>query len=328
MTKRKYNIAKGKDCMSGFQKSIINFTVLVFLITILCPVGATAQIKNRDIDKQEEELISQIESYYNQGKKSLAEGNFLAAIVKFNHVIKLEKDLYIVYTPYAEQYIRQAKEKIEEKEEQRDIDLIASKTQENTGILEYTIGEGDELYISVWQEENLKAEAIVRPDGKISFPLAGDIPAAGLTFSQLNEEVTQRIKKYIKYPEVSVTLRRLGGKKVIVLGEVVSPGVRSVTGKRTVLEAIALAGGFTPHAVPSSVILIRGGFQNPKGKRINLSRAIDKSDMTQNVTLEPEDIVYVPKKFIANVNYALTQIIGPLSHGAAAVRDIRYLEED
>jgi len=149
-----------------------------------------------------------------------------------------------------------------------------------------------------------------------------------LTFSQLNEEITQRLKKYIKYPEVSVTLRRLGGKKVIVLGEVGSPGVCSVTGKRTVLEAIALTGGFTPHAVASSVILIRGGFQNPKGRRLNLSRAIDKSDMTQNVALEPEDIIYVPKKFIANVNYALTQIIGPLSHGAAAVSDIRYLEED
>jgi len=121
-------------------------------------MGAIAEIKNRD--KQEEELISQIESYYNQGKKSLAEGDFLSAIVKFNHVIKMEKDLCIVYTPYAEQYIRQAKERIEEKEG-ADLESTEKKVkeeqkeagQENSGMLEYTIGEGDELYVSVWQEE-------------------------------------------------------------------------------------------------------------------------------------------------------------------------------
>ena len=82
------------------------------------------------------------------------------------------------------------------------------------------------------------------------------------------------------------------------------------------MEAIGRAGGFTAHAVPSSVILIRGGLESPEGKRLNLSRTINKTDMSQNVALQPEDVVYVPKKFIANVNYAVTQILGPVSQGA------------
>lgn len=338
MIRSEYNIAQGKYCMSHFQKFIVKTAILIFLINMVYPMRVKAEIKDSNVNKQEEELISQIESYYSQGKKSIAEENFLAAIVKFNHVINLEKGLCIVYTPYAAQYILQAKGKIREQEgaslkyeekkiEKPHIDAVAPAGEKKSKISEYVIGEEDELFISVWQEEDLKSEVIVRPDGKISFPLVGDIPVAGLTFTQLNEEITQRLKNYIKYPVVSIVLRKLGGKKIIVLGEVTNPGVHSVTGEKTLLEAIALAGGFTQHAVSSSVILIRGGFQNPKGRKFNLTRAIDKADATQNVTLQQEDIIYVPKKFIANVNYVLSQIVEPLSHGVAAVRDVRYLGE-
>lgn len=193
-------------------------------------------------------------------------------------------------------------------------------------VWDYTIEEGDVLYISVWQEDDLKEEVIVRPDGRISFPLAGDVPALGLTFAQLKEELTKRLKEYIKYPVVSISLRKLGGKKVIILGEVGHPGVYSVAGKRTVLEAVARAKGFTPHAVTSSVILIRGGLQNPVGMRLDLSRAIKKTDMSQNVSLQSEDIVYVPKRFIANVNYFVDQILGPIARGIWTWHAIETLE--
>jgi polysaccharide export outer membrane protein len=188
---------------------------------------------------------------------------------------------------------------------------------------EYLIGNEDVLLISVWMNKDLDQEVIVRPDGMISFPLTGDILVEGLTLSQLKKEITDKLKEYIKYPEVSISVKKLGGQKIIVLGEVSSEGVYQGTGKMTVLEAIASAGGFTSNAVVSSVILIRGGFSSPKGIRLNLNRALLKADMSQNMYLEPQDIIYVPKKFIANVNYFVNQIIGPISQGAYSTEKLR-----
>ena len=133
----------------------------------------------------------------------------------------------------------------------------------------------------------------------------------------------ERLKEYIRYPEVSVSIRKLGGKKVIVLGQVGKPGVYSVTGARTILEAIGLAGGFTDHAVSSSVILIRGGFSNPEAQRINLAKAIKRADISKNISLESEDIVFVPKKFVANLNYFMSQVLGPVSKGIYTARELR-----
>ena len=214
-------------------------------------------------------------------------------------------------------YIPQAQEKIGEKAQ-----TTASKAEENSKIFEYRIGEADVLYIAVWREEDLSQEVIVRPDGKISFLLAGDVPAAGLTFPQLKEELIQRLKSYIRYPVVSVSLKKLGGRKVIVLGAVNHPGVYSVTGKNTILEAISLAGGFTPDAVASSTIHIEGGLQSPKGRKLNLTRAINGADMSQNVVLEAEDIIYIPRTFIADVSRVLTQILGPISQGVYSSRTL------
>jgi len=155
----------------------------------------------------------------------------------------------------------------------------------------------------------------VRPDGKVSFPLIGDVQAVGSTISQLDREITERLKEYVKSPEVSISIKKLGGKKVILLGEVGKAGVYSVTGAHTLLEAIGLAGGFSKDAVPSSVVLIRGGFVHPKPRRLNLSRAL-AGDLSQNIALQSEDIIFVPKKFIADLNYFLSQIIEPLAQGA------------
>ncbi len=172
------------------------------------------------------------------------------------------------------------------------------------------------MFITVWQEE-LNEEVLVRPDGMISFPLVGDVQAAGLTIPELNAEITQKLQDYIRYPQVSVLLRKFGvlSSRVIVLGQVGFPGI-FVSGPRpTVLEAISLAGGFNDNAVISSVIVIKGGQDNPQAIRLNLNRAILKADMSQNIVLGPQDIVYVPKNFIANINYFISQIITPLTSG-------------
>ncbi|MFA5100265.1 MAG: polysaccharide biosynthesis/export family protein [Candidatus Omnitrophota bacterium] len=186
-----------------------------------------------------------------------------------------------------------------------------------SGSAEYVIGDDDVLYIAVWQNEDLTQEAIVRPDGKISVPLIGDVMARGLTITMLDDDLTKRLSEYVRSPEVSISLRKLGGSKVIMLGEISKPGVYSMQGQKTILEAIGLAGGFTRDAVASSIVLIRGGLLSPRAERINLSRALKGKDfIRQNIVLQAEDVIFVPKKFIANLNYFLSQIVDPLSKGA------------
>ncbi|MCM8771110.1 MAG: polysaccharide biosynthesis/export family protein [Candidatus Omnitrophica bacterium] len=256
------------------------------------------------------------QEYYQQGDYKAAQEEFKKALSAFPQEETRPKYL----------------EKISQKENTSDKEGLVqapapAATKEEPTALHYTIGVGDVLYISVWQEDKLSQDVIVRPDGMISFPLAGDVPAAGLTLPELDEELTKRLEEFIRYPEVSITVKKSGGQKIIVLGEVTWPGVYYVTGSRTVLEAVALANGFTPHAVLSSVIIVRGDKRNPKGIRVNLSRAIEKNDSSQNIVLQPEDIVYVPKKFIANVNYFISQFMAPItSEGerAATIRTTRW----
>ena len=188
---------------------------------------------------------------------------------------------------------------------------------------QYIISPGDVLYISVWENPDLTGEVIVRPDGMISFPLIDEVKAAGLTISELDKEMTGRLKEYIRFPDVSISLRAMGGQRVIILGEVKSPGVYSLKGRKTILEAVALAGGFTKDAVLNSVIVIKGGFKNPHPKRVDLASALKKGKMKEDIVLESQDIVFVPKKFIADLNYFLTQILGPISRGVYTAKEIQ-----
>jgi polysaccharide export outer membrane protein len=156
----------------------------------------------------------------------------------------------------------------------------------------------------------------------ISFPLAGEVKAGGRTIEALRKELTEELKEFIKYPQVSVTVKSLGGKRVIVLGEVMSPGIYALTGEQTTLEAIGMAKGFTEHAVPSSVMLIQGGVENPQAKRLNLTKALDKADISDNVLMGEGDMVYVPRKFIRNANYFATQVLEPLYRAAFIAREV------
>jgi polysaccharide biosynthesis/export protein len=191
-------------------------------------------------------------------------------------------------------------------------------------VTEYAISEDDVLKITVWQNPDLDQEVIVRPDGMISFPLIGDVMVKGMSISELDREITRRLSEFVRSPEVSISLKKIGGSKVIVLGEIIRPGVYAVTGAKTILEAIGQAGGFTRDAVPSSIILIRGGFSQPQAQRLNLSKALSGREiLQQNIALQAEDIVFVPKKFIADINYFLNEILDPLAKGAFTNRELR-----
>src|ERR671914_82657 len=122
---------------------------------------------------------------------------------------------------------------------------------------EYLIGPEDILEISVWKEEGLEREVLVRPDGKLSFPLAGDVQAAGRTPEQVQTEITERIKRYIPDPVVTVTVKTIGGNKIYVIGEVKNPGSYDIGRYVDVIQALTLAGGLTPFARENSIKILR-----------------------------------------------------------------------
>lgn len=175
---------------------------------------------------------------------------------------------------------------------------------------EYRLAKNDKLLIAVWGDEELTTDTIVGPDGKISFPLIGTIQAAGLTVDQLDNEITEKLKKYIRQPEVSVIIKEFAGKRVAILGEIVSPGIYKLDRQDRVLELIALAGGFTSDAVLRRVIIIRRS-PEPVIILVNLNKAILQADPSQDIVLEPTDIVYISKKFVANFKYLWETFIGP-----------------
>ena len=323
------------------------FLLLASLFFFNCPLEAVSKDEAKNnINTEEKIKINQIMSSYKNAKQEMVQENYPAAIVDFKQVIELEKGFHIIYTPYAQRYIQKALDKMKEKEERElanpgaaekkkditaDTSTIVSpkapapqETSYASKTADYIIGVDDVLFISVWQNKDLDQEVTVRPDGKISVLLAGDIQAEGSTIPQLSRQITARLKEYIKFPEISISLRKIGGKKIILLGEVNRPGVYAVSGNSTILELIAMANGYTKDAVLDSVIVIRGGLQKPVGKRLDLARAIKKADMSQNIILEPEDIVYVPKKFISNVNYFVSQILGPITQGLAPAEIVHH----
>jgi polysaccharide export outer membrane protein len=214
--------------------------------------------------------------------------------------------------------------KIKEVPKEEKVKVVLSEKKRK----EYIIGPGDVLHISVWENPDLEQDVIVRPDGKISFPLIDEVQAEGLTIPELDKLMTEKLKEYIRYPDVSISLKKIGGERIIVLGEVKSPGVYTLAGRKTVLEAIALAGGFTKDAVLNSVIVIKRGFISPEAKRINLAinlaKALKRGKIKEDIFLESQDIVYVPKKFIADLNYFLNQILDPLTKGMYTSKEIRY----
>jgi polysaccharide export outer membrane protein len=268
----------------------------------------------------------------------------------------------------------------------------------------YTIGIGDLLDISVWVYDELAKEVTVRSDGRISFPLVGDIKASGLTPEQLDKEITRGLTLYVKEPQVTVIVKEVAAvrpevvkkNKVFILGQVKSPGIYRFSEKVSFTEAITLAGGvteeasfekvtvttkkgkvipinlnrlliqgdkseditlqdgdtiyiaearkvlilgevkspgaynlpekkigvlggvvglagsYTEDAVLKSVALLRGGRRNPQMILVDMNRIIKKAELQRDVILEPGDIIYVPRRTIASINYVIRQIMPSL----------------
>ncbi len=167
----------------------------------------------------------------------------------------------------------------------------------------YVIHAGDQLAVKFYYNPELDQEVTVRPDGRITLPLAHEITAAGLTTPELVDVLTARYAPHIRNPEITVIVKTFEAQKVFVDGQVATPGMVKLTGPMTILQSIASAGGLKDSARDSEVLVIRrNALRKPFVIRVDLARAMNGLDMSQDILLEPYDIVYVPKSFIANVN--------------------------
>lgn len=155
---------------------------------------------------------------------------------------------------------------------------------------EYIIGADDIIEIKVLQDERINTTQEAQPDGKITLFYAGDIRAAGLTPAQLREEVIERLRKYIQTPQVTVRVSGYKSKKVYIFGEIKLPGIFPLKGDTGLLDAIAHVGGLTTDADIRGGLLLRNNRYIP----VDFEALLKKGDLSQNVLLQPEDIVFFP----------------------------------
>jgi len=161
---------------------------------------------------------------------------------------------------------------------------------------DYKIGPEDVLEVIVWRNADLTKEVTVRPDGKVSLPLIGDVMALGLTPAQLTKEVVARLREYKENPNVSVVVKQVNSYGVYVLGEVVHPGKYLLKTYTTVLQAVSMAGGFTPYASKSKMFLLRKVPEKDTEIRIPIdyNEIVSGEDSTHNTVLIPGDTLVVP----------------------------------
>jgi polysaccharide export outer membrane protein len=159
---------------------------------------------------------------------------------------------------------------------------------------DYTMNPGDVLDISVWKEDQLTKSVIVRPDGKFSFPLAGEIVAIGRTVAQVQAEITNRLKPYMPEPVVSASIKELDGCKIYVIGQVNKPGSYVMNPRISVLQGLSLAGGMTPFAGVNDIIVLRGPGAAQRIFPFRYGEVSKGHNLNQNVLLEAGDVIVVP----------------------------------
>lgn len=158
----------------------------------------------------------------------------------------------------------------------------------------YRIGAEDGLEIAVWRDDTLKSTVVVRPDGGISFPLAGDFIVAGMTAAEVRDELVKRLTRFVPDPVVTVTVLRVASYRIYVLGRVNKPGDYAVGRTIDVLQALSLAGGMTPFAEEDGIRIIRRVDGRSVAIPFQYSRVRRSSDMSQNITLQSGDLLLVP----------------------------------
>jgi polysaccharide export outer membrane protein len=174
------------------------------------------------------------------------------------------------------------------------LSLAFSSTTSAQQLNDYTLHAGDKLDIDVWKEPDLQKTIIVQPDGKFSFPLAGEFIATGKTVPQLKAEITARLKTYMPEPVVTVTVTEIDGNKVYVIGQVQKPGAYTMNPQVNVLQALSLAAGATPYASLNDIIVVRTTKTGQKTIPFRYGDVSKGRNLDQNILLESGDVVVVP----------------------------------
>jgi polysaccharide biosynthesis/export protein len=159
---------------------------------------------------------------------------------------------------------------------------------------DYTFQPGDEFQIDVWREEDMQRLVIVRPDGKFSFPLTGEIVAVNRTPADVQAEIAEKLTPYIPEVVVTITVTNLEGNRIYVIGQVQTPGHFVMNPRLNVLQALSVAGGTTPFASPNDILVVRGRGQDQKILRFRYDDISRGRNLEQNVLLEAGDVIIVP----------------------------------
>jgi len=158
----------------------------------------------------------------------------------------------------------------------------------------YRLQPGDVITVAVWKETDLQAEVLVRPDGGFSFPLAGEVEAAGKTVDEIRGILVERLKRFIPTPVVSVAVKTIGGNRIYVVGRVNRAGDFPLSSPIDVMQAIALAGGTTPFAAINDIVILRRQNGAQQALHFHYSDVARGRDLAQNVLLQGGDTVVVP----------------------------------
>ncbi len=185
---------------------------------------------------------------------------------------------------------------------------------DNIRISEFILGVGDTIDISVYRIDDLKKTVKIDSSGKIMFPLIGDVQADGTSIFKLRDDLKEKLSKYLIDPQITISVSEVQSQKVMVLGEVNSPGIFALDSKISAMDAISRAGGMTHDAKINNVLLIRRKQDKQVVTSLNLKKTFKEGDISQNWTLQNGDIIYVPAVTIADVSRffsRISQIIGP-----------------
>lgn len=158
----------------------------------------------------------------------------------------------------------------------------------------YTLGPEDVLGISVWKDEALTREVVVRPDGKISFPLIGDINVIGRTVEEVRAEIQKRIDEFVPNAPVSVMVLKIMSPKIYIVGKVGRPGMYVMAERMTVMQALALAGGFTPFSATADILILRDVGGKQQALNFDYDDVAKGKRLEQNFLLNTGDTIVVP----------------------------------
>jgi len=166
----------------------------------------------------------------------------------------------------------------------------------------YRLRVGDEVEVDFLTDETLDFEGPVTPTGSLSVPLIGEVPAAGRSTTEVADDLETRLGAYLLDPTVTVVIRKIAEQPVFVIGEVGDPGRIEVTGELTVTRALAAAGGLLSTGSPGSVMVVRTtGVSEPEAHKVDVGDILSGRDMSGDMVLMPNDVVYVPKSAIGKV---------------------------